>query len=63
MDYKALIAEAPDTPTKIDLAQQLATQRLARGVLPELDACFAALDLQSLLFGGAMNDTSPQLAF
>lgn len=44
-DYKALIAKAPDTPTKIDLAQQLATQRLACGVLPELDSCFAALHL------------------
>lgn len=44
-DYKALIAKAPDTPTKIDLAQQLATQRLACGVLPELDSCFTALHL------------------
>lgn len=44
-DYKALIAKAPDSPTKIDLAQQLATQRLALGVLPELDSCFAALHL------------------
>jgi hypothetical protein len=28
---------------------KLATQRLARGVVPELDACFQALDLQSSL--------------
>ena len=27
------------------LAQQLATRRLARSVVPELDACFAALEL------------------
>ncbi len=30
------------------LAQKLATQRLARGVIPELDACFAALELHCL---------------
>jgi hypothetical protein len=46
-DYKAEIARAPSTSEKLALAQKLATQRLARGVVPELDACFAALDLQS----------------
>jgi hypothetical protein len=35
----------------VALARRLAIQRLARGVLPELDACFAALDLQSLSAG------------
>jgi len=45
-DYKALIAQAPGTPEKLALAQKLATRRLASGVVPELDECFAALDLQ-----------------
>lgn len=40
----------------------LATQRLAHAVLPELDACFDALDLQSLLFEGLMDDASQHLA-
>jgi hypothetical protein len=42
-NYKALIAEAKDTQAKLALAQKLATRRLASGVMPELDACFAAL--------------------
>jgi hypothetical protein len=29
----------------MSLGQKLATRRLARGVVPELDACFAALNL------------------
>lgn len=45
-DYKAEIARAGSTSDKLALAQRLATQRLARGVIPELDACFAALDLR-----------------
>jgi hypothetical protein len=45
-DYKAEIAKATSAPDKLALAQKLATQRLARGVVPELDACFAALDLE-----------------
>ena len=61
-DYKQRIAQAESTSDKVALAQQLATQRLARGILPELDACFDALDLQSLLFEGLMNDASSQLA-
>lgn len=61
-DYKQLIAQAGSTAEKVALAHTLATQRLASGVLPELDACFDALDLQSLLFEGLINDTSPQLA-
>jgi len=48
-DYKALIAKAESQPDKIALERRLAIQRLARGVVPELDACFAALDLQGLL--------------
>jgi hypothetical protein len=44
-DYKALIAAADGQAEKIALAQRLATRRLAAGVVPELDACFAALHL------------------
>lgn len=48
-DYKRCIAEADSAAEKLSLAQKLATQRLARGVIPELDACFAALDLGCLV--------------
>lgn len=48
INYKAEIAKAASASEKIVLAQKLATQRLARGVIPELDACFAALALQYL---------------
>lgn len=51
-DFKALIAQAPDMSSKIALAQKLANRRLALGVVPELDACFAALALQT---AGAQN--------
>lgn len=44
-DYKALIVQASSLAEKFALAQKLANCRLARGVLPELDACFAALGL------------------
>lgn len=47
-DYKAEIVKAGSTSAKMALVQNLATQRLARGVVPELDACFAALDLRCL---------------
>ena len=47
-DYKAGIVKATAMADKMALVQHLATQRLARGVIPELDACFAALDLRSL---------------
>lgn len=50
-DYKALIAKAGSQADKVALARRLAIQRLARGVVPELDTCFAALDLQSLAAG------------
>ena len=46
-DYKALIVQAKGTSEKVALAQKLATRRLASGVVPELDACFAALALTS----------------
>lgn len=45
-DYKALIAKESDPAKKTALADKLAVKRLAAGVLPELDACFAALKLQ-----------------
>jgi hypothetical protein len=44
-DYKALIVKAGSVADKLALAQRLATRRLASGVVPELDACFAALAL------------------
>jgi len=47
-DYKRAIAKAASTDEKMAIGQALATRRLALGVIPELDACFAALDLQSL---------------
>jgi hypothetical protein len=46
-DYKALIVQAKGVNEKLALAQKLATRRLACGVVPELDACFAALELTS----------------
>ena len=46
-DYKSLIAAAKDSSERLALAQRLATRRLASGVVPELDACFAALRLGS----------------
>ena len=36
-DYRALIAQAPDSTGKLALAQKLATRRLARGVVPAGD--------------------------
>lgn len=47
-DYKSLIIKASSVAEKLALAQQLATRRLACGVVPELDACFAALELAPL---------------
>ncbi len=46
-NYKALIAQASGAEEKIALAQKLVTRRLACGVVPELDACFAALELEA----------------
>ncbi|MGE3854739.1 MAG: StbB family protein [Planctomycetota bacterium] len=48
-DYKGLIAKVKDTTEKLVLAQRLATRRLASGIVPELDACFAALELKPAL--------------
>jgi hypothetical protein len=45
-DYKTLIARAIDVADKLALAQKLANRRLATGVVPELDECFAALELR-----------------
>jgi len=45
-DYKAMIVKATDTAEKVALARRLATKRLASGVVPELDECFAALELR-----------------
>ena len=59
-NYKAEIARVPSTSEKIVLAQKLATQRLARGVIPELDACFAALDLRPLAH--ELDETAPPAA-
>lgn len=47
-DYKAEIAKAAAQPDKLALARRLATRRLARGVIPELHACSAALELHRL---------------
>jgi hypothetical protein len=47
-DYKAAIAKASVQADKLALAHRLAIQRLARGVIPELDACFESLDLRRL---------------
>jgi len=47
-DYKSLIVKADTVAEKLALAQALATRRLACGVVPELDACFAALELERL---------------
>jgi hypothetical protein len=44
-DYKALIVKTKGTAERLALAQKLATRRLAVGVLPQLDVCFAALGL------------------
>ena len=48
-DYKRLIARSSDRAEKMALGRKLATRRLARGAVPELDACFAALDLGRLV--------------
>lgn len=56
-DYKALITQARDTAEKVRLAQRLATRRLASGVVPELDACFAALELGGSVDAAPMSDS------
>lgn len=44
-DFKSLILKSAKLEEKLALAQALANRRLAFGVVPELDACFAALEL------------------
>jgi MinD-like ATPase involved in chromosome partitioning or flagellar assembly len=61
-DYKTRIAQAGTANEKLALVNALATQRLARGVVPELDACFAALDLQALLFDWRDDDAATRPA-
>lgn len=48
-DYKAAILKEPDKGAKIQLARRMANRQLALGAIPELDACFAALELGSLV--------------
>ena len=57
-NYKALILKAKDSKEKLQFAQKLAAHRLAVGVLPELDACFAALGLTELV--GKANEPAAQ---
>jgi hypothetical protein len=59
-DYKAQIAHARSLAEKLALAEHLANRRLAAGVLPELDACFAALRLDGAVAG--MPSTAIQAA-
>src|SRR6218665_2045156 len=47
-DYKRMISRTEDRNEKLALARKLSTQRLASGAVPELDACFAALELVEL---------------
>jgi hypothetical protein len=44
-DFKKLIAATSDSAQRLALARRLGAHRLACGVLPALDACFAALEL------------------
>lgn len=44
-NYKGLIAATSDRDERVALARRLATFRLACGVVPALDTCFAALAL------------------
>jgi hypothetical protein len=47
-DFKRLISATPDSAERTTFARRLAMQRLARGVVPKLDACFVALRLSAL---------------
>jgi MinD-like ATPase involved in chromosome partitioning or flagellar assembly len=44
-DYKALIAASAEKAERLTLARRLSAHRLAKGVVPSLDACFASLKL------------------
>jgi hypothetical protein len=56
-DYKVEIAKAASATDKLAIAHKLAMQRLARGVVPELDACFKALDLGACVAAPTINST------
>jgi len=58
-DYKRLIARTTDRTAKMALGQKLATRRLARGVVSQLDACFAALNLGRFVSDGAVAEEQP----
>ena len=47
-DFKGLIKATNDSTERLTLAQRLATRRLASGVVPELNTCFRALQLDEL---------------
>jgi hypothetical protein len=47
-DYRSLIARASDSTERYAFARKLALRRLAAGVVPRLDACFAALGLDAM---------------
>ena len=47
-DFKRLISATSDSAERVAFARRLAMQRLARGVVPKLDACFDALGLSAL---------------
>ncbi|NUZ08266.1 StbB family protein [Piscinibacter koreensis] len=61
-DYKALIVQAKQAPERLALAQKLATRRLACGVMPQLDACFAALGLEQDQGAPSTKQTQPLAA-
>ena len=44
-DYKALIAASAEKAERLALARRLSAHRLAKGLVPSLDACFASLEL------------------
>ncbi|UUX95396.1 StbB family protein [Aquabacterium sp. J223] len=58
-DYKRLISRTADRGEKMALGQKLATRRLARGVVLQLDACFAALDLGRFVNADVISTTLP----
>lgn len=60
-DYKAAIVNASSPAEQVAMVQKLANQRLAKGVVPELDACFAALELQELAQGADAPDEQEEL--
>ncbi|MFN3809086.1 MAG: StbB family protein [Roseateles asaccharophilus] len=47
-NYKAMIAKSCGSDEKIALARKVCNRRLAKGAVPDHDACFAALGLSEL---------------